>query len=164
MAALYRFNCSRPFRAHAGFDKPDCSGAGRLTLDLGCTHRRTKETRLSDTRILTIVSVFYRRLQSTVQRVPLQDHLLRMNCLDRRARDLKVACILDIDRHLCISLSRNGSNRADGLFAIGHKHFVMTVEGRLWTANLYSNVFEMEHGIRRMGPEGRPNRNVRSRR
>jgi hypothetical protein len=31
----------------------------------------------------------------------------------------------------------------------------MTVEGRLWTANLYSNVFEMEHGVRRMGPEGR---------
>ena len=30
----------------------------------------------------------------------------------------------------------------------------MTVEGRLWTANLYSNVFEMEHGIRRIGPGG----------
>ena len=30
----------------------------------------------------------------------------------------------------------------------------MTVEGRQWTANLYCNVFEMEHRIRKMGPEG----------
>lgn len=29
----------------------------------------------------------------------------------------------------------------------------LTVEGRQWTANLYCNVFEMEHGIRSMGPE-----------
>src|SRR5262245_31752646 len=30
----------------------------------------------------------------------------------------------------------------------------LTVEGRQWTANLYSNVFEMEHQIRVMGPDG----------
>ncbi len=30
----------------------------------------------------------------------------------------------------------------------------VTVEGRQWTANLYCNVFEMEHGIRGLGPEG----------
>jgi hypothetical protein len=29
----------------------------------------------------------------------------------------------------------------------------LTVEGRQWTANLYSNVFEMEHRLRVMGPE-----------
>jgi hypothetical protein len=29
----------------------------------------------------------------------------------------------------------------------------LTVEGRQWTANLYSNVFEMEHHLRVMGPE-----------
>jgi len=29
----------------------------------------------------------------------------------------------------------------------------LTVEGRQWTANLYCNVFEIEHGIRTMGPE-----------
>ena len=29
----------------------------------------------------------------------------------------------------------------------------LTVEGRQWTANLFCNVFEVEHGIRRMGPE-----------
>jgi len=29
----------------------------------------------------------------------------------------------------------------------------LTVEGRQWTANLYSNVFEMEHQLRVMGPE-----------
>jgi hypothetical protein len=28
----------------------------------------------------------------------------------------------------------------------------LTVEGRQWTANLYCNVFEIEHGRRRMGP------------
>jgi hypothetical protein len=33
-------------------------------------------------------------------------------------------------------------------------YLAMTVEGRQWTANLYCNVFEMEHGIRKMGPEG----------
>ena len=27
----------------------------------------------------------------------------------------------------------------------------LTVEGRQWTANLYSNVFEMEHQLRVMG-------------
>ena len=27
----------------------------------------------------------------------------------------------------------------------------LTVEGRQWTANLYCNVFEIEHGRRRMG-------------
>ena len=27
----------------------------------------------------------------------------------------------------------------------------LTVEGRQWTANLYSNIFEIEHAIRRMG-------------
>jgi hypothetical protein len=32
-------------------------------------------------------------------------------------------------------------------------YLALTVEGRQWTANLYCNVFEMEHGIRRMGPE-----------
>jgi hypothetical protein len=30
----------------------------------------------------------------------------------------------------------------------------LTVEGRQWIANLYCNVFEMEHGRRRMGPQG----------
>ena len=29
----------------------------------------------------------------------------------------------------------------------------LTVEGRQWIANLYSNVFEIEHAIRRVGPE-----------
>jgi hypothetical protein len=29
----------------------------------------------------------------------------------------------------------------------------LTVEGRQWIANLYCNVFEMEHRIRAMGPE-----------
>jgi hypothetical protein len=29
----------------------------------------------------------------------------------------------------------------------------LTVEGRQWTANLYCNVFEMEHKLRGMGPE-----------
>ncbi|QIG52529.1 metal-dependent phosphohydrolase [Nordella sp. HKS 07] len=29
----------------------------------------------------------------------------------------------------------------------------MTIEGRQWTANLYCNVFEMEHGLRSTGPE-----------
>ena len=29
----------------------------------------------------------------------------------------------------------------------------LTVEGRQWTANLYSNIFEIEHAIRRVGPE-----------
>src|SRR5262245_49230098 len=33
-------------------------------------------------------------------------------------------------------------------------YLAMTVEGRQWTANLYCNVFEMEHRIRKMGPEG----------
>jgi hypothetical protein len=35
-------------------------------------------------------------------------------------------------------------------------YLAMTVEGRQWTANLYCNVFEMEHGIRKMGPAGNP--------
>ena len=30
----------------------------------------------------------------------------------------------------------------------------LTVEGRQWIANLYCNVFEIEHGRRRMGPQG----------
>lgn len=30
----------------------------------------------------------------------------------------------------------------------------LTVEGRQWTANLYCSVFEMEHKLRAMGPEG----------
>jgi hypothetical protein len=34
-------------------------------------------------------------------------------------------------------------------------YLALTVEGRQWTANLYCNVFEMEHGIRRMGPESK---------
>jgi hypothetical protein len=34
-------------------------------------------------------------------------------------------------------------------------YLALTVEGRQWTANLYCNVFEMEHGIRKMGPESR---------
>ena len=29
----------------------------------------------------------------------------------------------------------------------------LTVEGRQWTASLYCNIFEIEHGIRTMGPE-----------
>lgn len=33
------------------------------------------------------------------------------------------------------------------------KYLALTLQGRQWTANLYCNVFEMEHGIRRMGPE-----------
>jgi hypothetical protein len=33
-------------------------------------------------------------------------------------------------------------------------YLALTVEGRQWTASLYCNVFEMEHGIRKMGPEG----------
>jgi hypothetical protein len=31
----------------------------------------------------------------------------------------------------------------------------LTVEGRQWMANLYCNVFEIEHGRRRMGPHNR---------
>jgi hypothetical protein len=38
--------------------------------------------------------------------------------------------------------------------AIGY--LSLTVEGRQWTANLYCHVFEMEHQIRRMGPERAP--------
>jgi hypothetical protein len=34
-------------------------------------------------------------------------------------------------------------------------YLALTVQGRQWTANLYCNVFEMEHGIRRMGPESK---------
>jgi hypothetical protein len=34
-------------------------------------------------------------------------------------------------------------------------YLALTIEGRQWTANLYCNVFEMEHGIRGMGPEGK---------
>jgi hypothetical protein len=33
-------------------------------------------------------------------------------------------------------------------------YLALTVEGRQWTANLYCHVFEIEHGLRRMGPEG----------
>jgi hypothetical protein len=33
-------------------------------------------------------------------------------------------------------------------------HLELTVEGRQWVANLYCNVFEAEHGRRRMGPHG----------
>jgi hypothetical protein len=33
-------------------------------------------------------------------------------------------------------------------------YLALTVEGRQWTANLYCHVFEIEHGIRSMGPEG----------
>jgi hypothetical protein len=33
------------------------------------------------------------------------------------------------------------------------RHLALTVEGRQWIANLYCHVFEMEHGIRSMGPE-----------
>jgi hypothetical protein len=29
----------------------------------------------------------------------------------------------------------------------------LTVDGRQWIANLYCNVFEMEHGRRRIGPQ-----------
>ena len=36
----------------------------------------------------------------------------------------------------------------------------LTVEGRQWIANLYCNVFEIEHGRRRMGPQGKRKRNV----
>jgi hypothetical protein len=32
-------------------------------------------------------------------------------------------------------------------------YLALTVEGRQWTANLYCNVFEIEHAINRMGPE-----------
>ena len=32
-------------------------------------------------------------------------------------------------------------------------YLALTVEGRQWTANLYCNIFEIEHGIRTMGPE-----------
>jgi hypothetical protein len=32
------------------------------------------------------------------------------------------------------------------------KYLDLTVEGRQWIANLFSHVFEMEHGIRSMGP------------
>ena len=34
-------------------------------------------------------------------------------------------------------------------------YLALTVEGRQWTANLYCNVFEMEHGLRKMGPESK---------
>ncbi|WP_119270581.1 metal-dependent phosphohydrolase [Taklimakanibacter deserti] len=33
-------------------------------------------------------------------------------------------------------------------------YLALTVGGRQWIANLYCNVFEMEHKIRKMGPEG----------
>ena len=38
---------------------------------------------------------------------------------------------------------------------IGHALtcLALTVEGRQWTANLYCNVFEIEHRIRNMGPQ-----------
>jgi hypothetical protein len=41
------------------------------------------------------------------------------------------------------------------------EYLALTVEGRQWTANLYCNIFEIEHGIRKMGPE-RSHRNVSS--
>lgn len=36
----------------------------------------------------------------------------------------------------------------------------LTVEGRQWIANLYCNIFEMEHGRRRMGPHAETKRSV----
>lgn len=39
-------------------------------------------------------------------------------------------------------------------------YLALTVEGRQWIANLYCNVFEMEHGIRTMGAEGMLRENV----
>jgi hypothetical protein len=36
----------------------------------------------------------------------------------------------------------------------------LTVEGRQWIANLYCNVFEIEHGRRRMGPQGQAKRSA----
>jgi hypothetical protein len=33
------------------------------------------------------------------------------------------------------------------------KYLSLTVNGRQWTANLYTHVFEIEHGLRRMGPQ-----------
>ena len=39
------------------------------------------------------------------------------------------------------------------------RYLALTVEGRLWTSSLYANVFEMEHALRRIGPEGE-HRNV----
>ena len=43
---------------------------------------------------------------------------------------------------------------------IGHALtcLALTVEGRQWTANLYCNVFEIEHRIRNMGPQTLSNR------
>jgi hypothetical protein len=46
----------------------------------------------------------------------------------------------------------------------GMAYLALTVEGRQWTANLYCNVFEMEHGIRRMGPESKSQDTVEIRR
>jgi hypothetical protein len=34
------------------------------------------------------------------------------------------------------------------------KYLALTVNGRQWTANLYTHVFEIEHSLRRMGPQG----------
>jgi hypothetical protein len=34
------------------------------------------------------------------------------------------------------------------------RYLALTVNGRLWTANLYTHVFEIEHSLRRMGPQG----------
>jgi hypothetical protein len=42
------------------------------------------------------------------------------------------------------------------------KCLALTVEGRQWTANLYCNVFEIEHRIRNMGPHTLTNRDLRT--
>ena len=34
-------------------------------------------------------------------------------------------------------------------------YLALTVRGRQWIADLYCNVFEVEHGIRKMGPESK---------
>ena len=38
------------------------------------------------------------------------------------------------------------------------RYLEMTMEGKQWTATLYSNIFEVEHNRRRMGPQAGPRR------
>jgi hypothetical protein len=52
-------------------------------------------------------------------------------------------------------------NKVEPFLPNAMEYLAMTVEGRQWTANLYCNVFEMEHHIRGMGPENAPKEVVR---
>ena len=51
--------------------------------------------------------------------------------------------------------SRPPSGKVEPFIGDALGYLELTVEGRQWIANLYCNVFEIEHGRRRMGPQGK---------